>query len=223
MSDIFPSMSNLKQKLFFVDPADIKKRKPEDIRQMLRLLGKINDYVPVVLSCNDQETTDISKILAKEGATVIDRKDLNSYAKGNKSINEIINLSYYLVHHPKFCTIALDKKDFIWITNGFTSHAKFTVAAGDHFNGSVLAGLKAGLKPAEALVLGNTATDIFVRTGESPSYDKIKYFMENYFHYVEVDDDNFTFPEIGISATIPNTNSAKPETGAKKSSKKSTK
>ena len=43
ITDIFPSVSDLSKKIFFVDPADIGKRTTEDIRHALFTLKKVNE------------------------------------------------------------------------------------------------------------------------------------------------------------------------------------
>jgi hypothetical protein len=188
--DIIPSITNPRDKFFFVDPADLQKRSSKDIREMLNLLGKINDAIPVILSVNDKEAADITKILNKEGVPLVDKKEITTYDAAGMNINNVINLAYFAIHDPHFST--LTGPDFHnWIAEGFTSKPKFTTGAGDHFNAGVLLAIKAGFTPAEALILANSATAIFVRTGESPSIANLRYFLQNYIYYLNADDDSF--------------------------------
>ncbi|MGV9205223.1 MAG: PfkB family carbohydrate kinase, partial [Promethearchaeia archaeon] len=192
MDQVFPEIEDLKSKLFFVDLADIKKRSAEDIRNMLDLLTKIDNDVPVMLSLNDQESIDITKAL--DSVDVIDptKENFEDYVEGGKEINEQANLSYLVVHSPHFATITLKDLDHYWVTEGYTSTPQYTTGAGDHFHAGTAIGICCELEPAEALLLGNSLTAIFVRTGESPNFSQLLHFTKNYMKYIE--NDIPTFP-----------------------------
>ena len=98
LEEVFPSIKNLKDKLFFVDLADIKRRNKEAIIEMLEILKRIDGQVPVMLSLNDQEAIDISKAL--DGIKEIDpHKDpYEDYIEGGKIMNEQLGLSYLIIH-----------------------------------------------------------------------------------------------------------------------------
>jgi len=87
--------------------------------------------------------------------------------------------------------VELSKNFHYWITEGFTSRPKFTVAAGDHFNAGLLNALLLEMTPSESCVIANAATAIFVRTGQSPSPNELRMFISNYFDYIKQDIDNF--------------------------------
>jgi hypothetical protein len=187
ITDIFPNISHAREMLFFVDPADLRKRSKIDIRKMLSVLSKINDLIPVVFSVNDREAIDISHVLESENAPVIEKNNVDSYVQAGANINKILGLDYFIIHDPHFATISSPKTHY-WVSEGFTSKPNFTTGAGDHFNGGILLSLKAGFSPTEALVVGNSATAIFVRTGQSPSLTMLKTFIEKYIYYIIYDD-----------------------------------
>jgi len=191
--EIFPKITSLKNKLFFVDLADIKKRSKNDILQMLKTLQNVDQQVPVMLSLNDQEAIDISNALDNVKKIDPNKKNFEDYVKGGKLINDKLNLSYLVIHSPHFATIST-KKDHFWITEGFASKPKFTTGAGDHFHSGVAAGLACNLTPPEAILMGNALTAIFVRTGKSPNFEELSHFIINYMDYVEQDVPDFKFP-----------------------------
>ncbi len=194
LSEILPNVSNLKKKLFFLDPADLTKRSKEDIKELLLLLKKINDLIPVVLSVNDREVMDIARVVDLEEQLSIEKNNPTSYLSAGKKINSNLNLNYLVIHDPHFATISgvEQLKNFhYWITEGFTSKPKYTVAAGDHFNAGLLNALLLGMKPSESCVIANAATAIFVRTGQSPSPIELKRFISHYFDYINRDIDIF--------------------------------
>lgn len=194
LTDIFPNISNLKKKLFFLDPADLTKRSEEDIKEMLKILENINDLIPVVLSVNDREAMDIARAIKLDEQLSLEKNNPTSYLSAGKKINSNLNLNYFVIHDPHFATISgfeLSKIFHYWITEGFTSKPKYTVAAGDHFNAGLLNALLLELSPSESCIIANTATAIFVRTGQSPSPKELRRFISHYFDYIKQDIDNF--------------------------------
>ena len=194
ITDIFPNISKLNQKFFFVDPADIQKRKTDDVRDMLFTLKKINEQMKVVLSVNDRETIDVANALSIEGVPKVEKGKIATYYEAGKNINKILGLKHLVIHDPHFASITGSDSHY-WVSEGPSSKPKFTTAAGDHFNGGVLLGLMAGFSPGSTLALGNTTTSIFVRSGKSANMDEIKQFLEHYFDYLQQDITVFPFPK----------------------------
>lgn len=193
VDEIFPSVSNLKEKIFYIDLADIKKRSTSDILEMLNVLKSIEDQVPVLLSLNDQEAIDISKAIRDTKTINPNKEHFQDFIDAGNKLNKELNLTYLIIHSPHFATISLKNNEgHYWITEGYTSHPSFTVSAGDHFLSGVIAGLLGDLDPAEAILMGNALTAVFVRTGKSPNFDQLTQFIENYMHYIERDDPNFS-------------------------------
>lgn len=190
VKEIFPSMKTLKKKLFFFDLADVKKRTKSDMLEMLNILKKIDDQAPVMLSLNDQEASDISKVIDETKKIDPNKKDFADYIEGGLIINKKANLSYVVIHSPHFATITT-KKEHSWVTEGFTSKPRYTTGAGDHFHGAVAVGLICQLTPSEAILMGNALTAIFVRTGNSPNFGELSQFIKRYMEYVEKDNPDF--------------------------------
>ncbi|MFX1397408.1 MAG: hypothetical protein ACFFAS_10240, partial [Promethearchaeota archaeon] len=103
MEEIFVNIS-IKDKLFFTDLSDIKKRSRGDVIEMTTILEKIEDLVPVLLSLNDQEVVDLSKALNIEIEEINTPKGIGYY-DASKRLYDKLNLSYIVVHSPYFATI----------------------------------------------------------------------------------------------------------------------
>ncbi len=190
ISDILPSIKNSKEKLFFVDLGDIKKRNKNDILTMLNQLQKIDLFIPVLLSLNDQEAIDVSKALENVKNINPRKKQFKDYVRGGKQINKELNLSFIVIHSPHFSTIST-KENHYWITQGFTSKPSFTTGAGEYFHSGTVLGIACDLLPSEAILLGNALTAIFVRTGNSPNFNDLSFFINRYMSHVENDNPNF--------------------------------
>ncbi|MFX0009666.1 MAG: hypothetical protein ACFE9R_05075, partial [Candidatus Hermodarchaeota archaeon] len=186
MSDLFPSLRNLKKKLFFVDIADIRKRNSTDIKKLIRILQEIETYMPVMLSVNDQEATLLSKIIDNVKEVNPNKPNFKDFIEMGSDLNREIKISYFVIHSPHFATITT-KQSHYWVTEGYTSKPKYTVGAGDHFHSGVALALSCKLTPPESILVGNALTAIFVRTGNSPSFNQLTQFIDRYMEYIEND------------------------------------
>lgn len=186
MEEIFPSIDNLSNKLFFVDLADIKKRTREDILAMLKILTQIDEEVPVLLTLNDQECLDIYKSLYKENSMNKDENKSDDLIIKTRLINDKLNISRVVTHTPHHA-IMVTREEMQWITEGFTSNPKFMTGAGDHFNSGLVVGLACDLENSESLMVGNALTAIFVRSGSSPNFEQLSKFIYRYLDYINKD------------------------------------
>jgi len=190
LNDLLPSISNLENKIFFVDTADIRKRPNKDIKHLIRILKKVNDQVHVMLSMNDLEAIYLSKALDNVKSIDNNKTKFADFIDGGKWINKEVDLSYLVIHSPHFATVSTPE-DHYWVTEGFTSKPKFTVGAGDHFHSGTALGLSCNLTPAESILIGNALAAIFVRTGNSPNFKQLSQFLNRYMEFIEKDDPIF--------------------------------
>ncbi|GAB4323421.1 MAG: hypothetical protein Kow0069_28540 [Promethearchaeota archaeon] len=190
--EVVPSLSDatIRRMVLLVDPADLKKRSRADVRSMLKLLRGFEDAgLSCCLSLNDREAADVASALESVGDAST-REELHDVGR---KINSVADLSLLVVHDPHFAT-ASTRDRHVLVQEGFTAKPKFTTAAGDHFNGGLLAGLLLGLAPEEALAVGNAVTAIFVRTGASPDLVATCAFLERYEEFVDADLPDFSLP-----------------------------
>ena len=186
ISDLFPSLGNLEKKLFFVDIADMRKRKSADIKDLIQILQEIDNYMPVMLSVNDQEATLLSKIIDNVKEINSNKPNFNDFIEAGSILNEEIKISYFVIHSPHFATITTKEHQY-WVTEGYTSKPRYTVGGGDHFHSGVALALSCNLTPPESILIGNALTAIFVRTGNSPSFNQLSQFIDRYKEYIEND------------------------------------
>jgi len=182
---VFPSLST-KDRIFFVDPADMTKRSAEHINDMIAQLEAINQVpgMKVVLSANDKEAIQISK-----ATSACEINEFEDYYTAGEMMMAKFGINALIIHHPQFATIST-KEDSWHVKEGVTSKPRFTTAAGDHFNGGLLISMASGLfTPVETLIVANVCTAYFVRTGISPSLELLSTFISNYKTYVDEDID----------------------------------
>nr|MDO8111139.1 PfkB family carbohydrate kinase [Candidatus Sigynarchaeota archaeon] len=186
IKEVFPSLKT-KDRTFFVDPADMTKRSPQHIAEMMKQLEAINQIkgMKVVVSLNDKEAIQVTKAIPAAGK--IDTFQ-DYYTAGEKMMKHF-NINGLIIHHPQFATIST-KKESWHVKEGYTTKPRFTTAAGDHFNGGALIALASGLfNLDEAIIIANACTAHFVRTGISPDLDLLGNFITKYKKYVDEDID----------------------------------
>jgi hypothetical protein len=186
IAEVFPSL-DAKERIFFVDPADMSKRSNKHLSDMVTQLETINQVkgMKVVVSLNDKEAIQITKALPKVGEI----KKFSDYYQAGAKMMEHLDIHALIIHHPHFATVST--KEATWhLKEGYTSKPRFTTAAGDHFNGGALIALSSGMfTPDEAMILANACTAYFVRTGISPDVEKLCTFVDKYKTYVDGDYD----------------------------------
>ncbi len=188
--EIIPSLNNSKDKLLFLDLADVKRRTKKDLISFLKFIPKIEEKIPLLLSLNDQEAKDVLNALKSANLIKFKQKNREDLSDAGILINNFLNISYLVIHSPHFATVST-KDDHFWVTEGNTSKPRYTTSAGDHFNAGTVLGLACNLTPSEAILMGNAVTAIFVRTGNSPNFNALSQFIQKYMEYIEKDNPNF--------------------------------
>ena len=186
INEVFPSLKK-KPRVFFIDPADMSKRPANQIKEMLSLAAKINEFekMKVIISFNDKEIIQVLDALDRAAKI----QDYTDYYTAGDEILKNVSINTAIIHSPHFAT-GTSENVSVHVKEGYTSNPHFTTAAGDHFNGGVLMAIASKkFQMDEALILGNAATAYFVRTGTSPDIQALYRFVSNYRSYVDKDID----------------------------------
>lgn len=76
--------------------------------------------------------------------------------------------------------VVADRTDPESVAVPVVSNPELTTSSGDHFNAGLGLARIAGLPPAAAVVVGNTATSYFVRTANQASLSDVRAFVSEY-------------------------------------------
>lgn len=169
------------KKHLLIDCSDLQKKPQSQLNELGQLLSKFEEFIPVVLLLNDHELKDFGEAII--GTSQFSALELTS------ALQEKLNLSYVISHGPKVATIATASIQTA-VLNAFTSSAKFTTSAGDHFNAGVGYALLTGAPAMTLPLFGNCASSFFVRKGSSPTSLDIQRFLSHYLNYLEIDSDS---------------------------------
>ena len=168
---IFPKLSS-KTRTIFIDLADPSKRMVEDLREALETMKDLTAFGRVLLSCNLREAVQIAGVLGIDHVG----KDAEELCR---SIQTSLGIHIVSVHTLKNATYCEDGESKT-VDGFYTQTPKISVGGGDHFNAGLAVGIMNGLPLNDALLLGNAVSGYYVRTGESPSAERVADFLSSY-------------------------------------------
>jgi hypothetical protein len=149
---------------FFFDLADPEKRAVADLRRVLRLIGRFEDFGRVTLGLNLKEAQQVFRVLGFAPAGE-DEAGLRAMAA---QIQHRLGLSDVVIH-PRDSAVCANADGTCWIPGPYAARPLITTGAGDHFNAGFCLGQLLGLPPESCLCLGVGTSGFYVRTGRSPT------------------------------------------------------
>ncbi|MDA0345770.1 MAG: carbohydrate kinase family protein [Verrucomicrobia bacterium] len=175
LDKVIPNLPPRDIKHYYFDLADPEKRPANEIEEVLRTISRFQNHGQVTLGLNLAE--------AKQVYGILGQSEIEADAQGLKtmasSIRNELNLGCVVVH-PKESAACATKEDTFWIPGPYTDKPKITTGAGDHFNAGFSTAQLLGFPPLVCLTIGVCFSGHYVRTGESPSLEDIKNFIQNW-------------------------------------------
>jgi hypothetical protein len=174
---ILPKLSEKEIKpIMFIDLADPEKREDKDIIEALDLLRLFKTKFRVVLGLNEKEAYDVSTILGLFTKKEVKDKTLEEV---NQALYQYLNIDYVVIHPVKCSSVVYNGK-FYQEDGPYIKEPKLTTGAGDNFNSGFVLGLLLGLRPDQALLIGMSTSGYYVRNADSPTYDQLIQFIEDW-------------------------------------------
>jgi len=154
----------------FFDLADPSKRFKEDIKEVLRLIGRYTEYFDVILGLNENEALKVYAALNDtELFENICLEKIGAYIFENMNIGE-------LVIHPVDCCITVNKGGVKKQKGKVIENPKITTGGGDNFNAGYCIGRRLGMDIDDCMILAMAVSALYVKNGNSPSfYELIEY------------------------------------------------
>ncbi len=171
---ILPANDSPDRPIFFVDIADPEKRKAEDIRAAMELVGRFNSIYRVALGLNRKEATEVAEVLGLKLSASAAQVSLEEITR---ALAEALNI-WCLMVHPTDSAAAVIDGQYAYTVGPYTSKPRLTTGAGDNFNAGFCLGLLLGLSLEECLMLGTANSGFYVRNMHSPSFAELKGFVE---------------------------------------------
>jgi len=174
LTEICPNMPAQPRHTFFFDLADPEKRKPEDIRHALELIGRFQKYFDVYLGLNEKESFEIGAVLGFPG-----QHDGESAVRTVATfIHDKIQTSGVVVH-PRAYAVAASKDGVVRAEGPFIQKPLISTGAGDHFNAGFCLGKLIGADNEISLQIGVGASGYYVRTATSPTATELADFLHS--------------------------------------------
>jgi hypothetical protein len=161
------------RRTFFVDLADPEKRTREDLRNVLAILGKMQQHVEVTLGVNLKESDQVAEVLG-----------LPSYPDSEPhietraaAIREKMGVACIVIH-PRKGAAAATKEGSASIKGPFIKEPKLSTGAGDNFNAGFCLGRAFGLPLPQALATAVASSGFYVREGRSAGHADLIGFLK---------------------------------------------
>ena len=155
-------------KRMFFDFANIKKRSVEAINETFKLLGGLNNKIPMTLSLNEHEAALLFSYFDK-----VVTEDIEEVGATACSIREKINLDEIVIHTQHYA-VADSKEEGIGMSmQDYCDNPVVTTGAGDTFNGGYIAACLGKLNINERLAVANASTRFYITNGFSPNREQL--------------------------------------------------
>lgn len=167
---IMPKLSKRDRKVY-IDIADCAKRRPEEIKEALKMFGRYSEYAPTYLGLNKSEAMVMHSILCEgeySGSLTIARK-----------IKEFSGIGTVVIH-PVDSSAAVYDGGEVEVQGVLCEKPKKTTGGGDNFNSGFCAGLLGGLDIKSCLISGMTTSYLYVKNGHCNNFDDIAETMKMY-------------------------------------------
>jgi sugar/nucleoside kinase (ribokinase family) len=128
------------------------------------------------LGLNEKEAYDVSTILGLFTKKEVKDKTLEEV---NQALYQYLNIDYVVIHPVKCSSVVYNGK-FYQEDGPYIKEPKLTTGAGDNFNSGFVLGLLLGLRPDQALLIGMSTSGYYVRNADSPTYDQLIQFIEDW-------------------------------------------
>ena len=182
MTSIFKSLLDkalpaLKQKdrAFFFDLADPAKRSEADLKEVLALVSRFEQFGRVTLGLNLAEAQQIAKVMGYPPA----EHSTETLKALVKRLRKDLDLDTVVVH-PTDSAACATRTEVQWVAGPYVEKPKITTGAGDHFNAGFAMGQLMGLPPAACLTTAVCTSGFYVRTAKSPTIEDLTGFLQTW-------------------------------------------
>ena len=159
-------IENGKCRRMFFDFGDLRKRDEKSLEYTLERLAELNKTVPMTLSFNENET---SQLLSHYG----EEFDESKLEETVLAIRKRISLDELIIHTPFTAVVSSEVEGVTAVKQQHYPSPVITAGAGDTFNGGYIAGLLCGMDAHDRLLTANAATRFYVSNGFPPERNDI--------------------------------------------------
>ncbi|MEO6809840.1 MAG: carbohydrate kinase family protein, partial [Isosphaeraceae bacterium] len=159
-------------RLLFIDLADPEKRTADDLVAALRLVGRFQEHVGVILGLNLKEAGRVVDVLGLPRRP----EPLTTIREDAEAIREALGIGCVVIH-PRRGAAAAKGDGSAMFDGPFVEHPLISTGAGDHFNAGFCLGQMLGLDLEQSLCAGVAASGYYVRHAQSPTVAELAAFV----------------------------------------------
>ena len=171
--------------LFLFDLCDPSKKSPQEIDEILDVIGCFSSYGKVTLGLNENETLRIWSAL--NGCDV--KEKLPSIKEAGDYLHKMMNIDCLLVH-PVDRTIAFHQREIFDIAGRFITKPKVLTGGGDNLNAGYCLGLLAGFSLPHCILLGMAASGAYIENGVSPDKNALIRYIDTWIAHLSKETPN---------------------------------
>ncbi|WP_269523453.1 PfkB family carbohydrate kinase [Coraliomargarita parva] len=163
-----------KKLVFFMDLAEFEQRPLEDRLELIELVSEISEHCSTMLSLNLKEAWQLAD-------------SFGGHFHGQKKPEEVADLAGFLrvniqadriIIHPNDGAACASSEGVVFVPGPYCREPLISTGAGDNFGAGCIAGALMGLDDAGMLLVGNSTSGYFVRSGRTPSMPHIAQFLQ---------------------------------------------
>lgn len=175
LDKLLPNLPENPDRIFFFDLADPEKRSRKDLRRVLQIIGKFEQFGKVILGLNYREAEQIDALLEFDQL----EKTPENLQTVAARIRETLQLDTVVIH-PVECAVCATAEGTFYAEGPLCAKPKITTGAGDHFNSGFVTARMIGLSPLAALTVAVSVSGFYVRSAVSPSLDDVAQFIREW-------------------------------------------
>lgn len=167
---VWPTLTDPPERAI-VDPADIRRLAPEDVRAVADATGRFATVSDLTLSVNGVETRALAEILVGRAS--------EDAVENARLLFDVLDVDRVVSHSARrSCCVSADGTTVVAVAP--VDEPALTTGAGDHFNAGFSLAQCLGLSESAALVSGNALARRYVETGQTPDYHELTAAVEDY-------------------------------------------
>ena len=179
-SDVFPKLTNDRERRIFIDLSDPAKRTDEDIVRAMDKISALQQFMPVTLGLNLAESGRVGRVIGVEAFDDDHNRTLSEMVpEAAELIRAKLELDCVVIHQHTGAGGANAAGESHWFTGPYTRRPRISTGAGDHFGGGFSFAQIAGLGLGEALAAACGVAGAYVRDAASPDRKRLIEFLRD--------------------------------------------
>jgi hypothetical protein len=174
LEDVWPLLEAPPENVI-VDPGDVRKLSETELRDGMDIITRLDDVATLTVTANRFETAVLAETLADA--------ESDPFVETARAAFEALGVSRF-VGHGAHESVVVTEAGTSRVAVPRVEDPEITTSSGDHFNVGLSLGLVNEVPDRAAVALGNALASYFVRTGDQPSYDELRSYLDEYEAYL---------------------------------------